>query len=288
MMRNSFQNILSPVDFDENSLAALRTAGELARLAKARLFVLHVVTPPPSAKASTQLDESIAQEEVAKERLAAICRERVPDLPYEVLTRTRAPAICIIRAGEELNADLIVIAAHASRRKPRAFPESVAERIIRESTCPVVTVRPGTSGDPDAVGTHMTAVPATISPDLTIEHVRQLMTHDRVRWLPVVENHHVVGIISDRDVLSSNQTSETTVGALMSREVVSVSPRTSIQEAARRLVECEVDGLPVLEDGKLAGVITRSDILKAFADVDTAPPSGPRRVLLRKPRTVSH
>lgn len=247
-MPQSFQTILSPVDFDENSLRALHTAGELARLAGATVLVLHVLTPPSSRPTPAQLDACVADEQLAKERLAEICRDHLADLRYQIVTRTGDPAICIVRAAEELKADLVVIATHASHRKPKPFPGSVAERIIRESICPVVTVRPSASGDPDAVGAHMTPVPATLSPDTTVARVRQMLAQDRLRWFPVVAGGEVVGIVSDRDLASCDATPETAVGVLMTREVVAISPRTSLQEAARQLFECEVDGLPVIDD----------------------------------------
>jgi len=76
----------------------------------------------------------------------------------------------------------------------------------------------------------------------------------------------VAGIVTDRDIFNDT-TPDTTIGLLMTREVIAVSPRTSLQEAARLLLECEVNGLPVVDNRKLVGVITTSDILKVFADV---------------------
>lgn len=266
-MPQSFRIILSPIDFDENSLKALQTAAELARLAGATVCVLHVLPSESSSLTQGQVDACVAQEQVAKERLMAICHDHLDDLRYEVLTRTGDPAIAIIRVEEELKADLVVIATHVSRSKPKAFPGSVAERVVRESICPVVTVRPSASGDPDAVGTHMTVPPLTTSPDTTVAGVRQLMARNHVRWVPVVEASEVVGIVTDRDIAFNDATPDTTIGLLMTREVIAASPRTSLQEAARLLLECEVNGLPVVDNQKLVGVITTSDILKVFADV---------------------
>lgn len=264
-MSQSFRTILSPVGFDENSLKALQTAGELARLAGATVFVLHVIAP---SLGHVPVDASVAKERATKERLMGVCHDLLGNLRYEALTRTGDPAIAIIRAEEELHADLVVIATHASHQKPRTFPGSVAERVVRESICPVVTVRPSASGDPDAVGTHMTPAPLTTSPDTTVARVQQMMARDRCRWLPVLESGELVGIVTDRDIAFSDTTPDTTIGLLMTREVTAVSPRTSLQEAARLLLECDVDGLPVLDNGKLVGIITRSDILKVFAEVE--------------------
>lgn len=270
-MTNAFRTILSPVDFDDNSLRALQTSAELARLTGAKILVLHVLSPARPGLTRSELDVYLAGEQEAGERLKAICQNHFGDVRYEVLTRTGDPAIAIIRAAEELTADLVVIATHAARRRPGAFTGSVAERVIRESICPVVSVRPSAAGDPDAVGLHMTPGPVMISPNTTVALVRQMMARTRLRCIPVLENDKLVGMITDRDIAFSDATPSTTVGLLMTRDLVMVGPKTSIQEAARLLVECEIDALPVVEDQKVLGIITRSDILKVFTDLSKQP-----------------
>jgi CBS domain-containing protein/nucleotide-binding universal stress UspA family protein len=270
-MTQAFRTILSPIDFDANSLGALQTAAELARSTGATIFVLHVVTPPGPGPTRSQLDSYLAGEHGASERLKVICRDRLGDLRYEIVTRTGDPAIAIIRTAEEVKADLVVIATHANRGRWRAFAGSVAERVIRESICPVVSVRPSAAGDPDAVGVHMTLGPVTISPDTPVALVRQMMARGRLRCIPVLQNDQLVGIVTDRDIAFSDPAPTATTGDLMTRDLVIVAPRTSIQEAARLLVECEVDALPVVEDQKLLGIITRSDILKGFTEMAKQP-----------------
>jgi len=280
-MSGSFRTILSPIGFDANSLRALDTAAELARMAGATVVVLHVLARSSSTATANELDTTVAQEQLALAQLARISEDRLGGMRSEIVARTGDSAICIIRAAEELKADLVVIATHASRRKPKPFPGSVAERIIRETVCPVVTVRPSATGDPDAVGMHMTTAPTTISIDTTIARAQQMMSENRLRWFPVVTGSEVVGIVTDRDIASCYAGADTTVGAMMTWEVIAVSPRTSMQEAARQLLECDIDGLPVVDDRKLVGVMTRSDILQVFADVEQGPHILLRRVLGR-------
>ncbi len=276
------RTILNAVDFDENSLATLRTSANLAAQTGATVKVMHVLQPLSPTRTSRELEENLSREQILRERLASICKERMAGTSHEVLTRIGDPAICITRAAEELRADFIVIATHSSRSMPRAFAGSVAERVIRESCCPVITVRPTSSGDPDSVGVHMTAAPVTIPIDATVARVTRLIAEQHVRWFPVVEGAKVAGIITDRDIGASEATADTPVAALMSRDVVSVSPTTSLQEAARRLVECEMEGLPVIEGSRLAGIITRSDILRVFSEI--APPR-PRSTRMRSKKT---
>lgn len=286
-MAPSFQNILCPIDFDANSLEALQTAAELARLAGGSVFVLHVLPSIAATPTPALVDACVAEERAARERLTEVASSRLGGLRFEVHTRTGDPAIGIVHAEEELNSDLVVIATHTSRGTPRPFPGSVAERVIRESICPVVTVRPSPSGDPDAVGSHMTASPVTASADMTVAHVQQLMSQNRCRTLPVLEDDRVAGILTDRDLASSAATSDTAIGLMMTREVLTVSPRSSIQEAARLLVESEVEGLPVVDSQKLVGIITRSDVLKAFSGVEPLPAHRLRAVPAKRSPTVS-
>lgn len=283
----AFERILSPIDFDDNSLEALRTAASLARLAGATVFILHIVPSAAPALTTALVDACVAEEQAARDRLAEIARTQLDGIGFEVLTRTGDPAIGIVRAAEEVNAELVVIAAHGAHRRSRTSFGSVAERVVRESICPVMTVRPSAAGDADAVGSHMTPNPVTASPNLSVEAVRQVMARNRVRTLPVLENDKVAGILSDRDIAFSDATPDTAIGMLMTRDVVAVSPRTSLQEAARLLFECEIDGLPVVDKEKFVGFITRSDILKAFSGLEPPRAHPLRAVLARRTPTVA-
>jgi CBS domain-containing protein/nucleotide-binding universal stress UspA family protein len=286
-MPQTLRTILCPVDFDEDSLRALQTAGELARLLGATVFASHVLTPVGADMTADRVDACVAEQENVRERLLGLCHDRLGGVRYEVLTRTGDPAVAIIHVAEELKADLVVIATHASHRKPRAFPGSVAEHVLRESICPVMTVRPSAAGYPDAVGRHMTTAPITITPATPVARVRQLMEQHRLRSFPVLEDDKVAGIVTDRDLATSDATDDTTIGLLMTRDVVVVLPTASVQEAARLLLECEVDSLPVVDKGKLVGIITRSDILKAFAGVETVTGHGLRGVFAKRSPSAS-
>ena len=246
----------------------------------ATMVGLFINTLPVRTRVATETGELSFQEWFVGRR----CEPPVRGLRFEGL-EAAVPAPAAVRAVSE--ADLVVIATHASRKIARPFPGSVTERVVRESICPVVTVRPSPSGDPDAVGAHMTRVPLTALLDTTVARLRQMMSQDRCHSVPVLDGGKVVGMVTDRDIAFSDATPDTTIGMLMTREVIMVSPRTSIQEAARILFECEVDGLPVVEDERLVGIITRSDILKVFANIEPGSVLRLRRVLARRAPTVS-
>jgi len=70
-------------------------------------------------------------------------------------------------------------------------------------------------------------------------------------------------MITDRDIRNrAREMEDVEVNQAMTDEVVAVAPATSVQEAARLLLECKVGGLPVLEDGRLVGIITVEDVIK--------------------------
>jgi acetoin utilization protein AcuB len=109
------------------------------------------------------------------------------------------------------------------------------------------------------------------------------MVRYRINQLPVVVNDKLVGIVTDRDVRDAYPSSlrlfrgkdidefgeSHIVEELMTYNVVTVSPQTSLREAAQRLRKQRFGALPVVEDGELVGIITRSDILDALLAGET-------------------
>jgi acetoin utilization protein AcuB len=124
----------------------------------------------------------------------------------------------------------------------------------------------------------MTTTLVTVTPDTSVHAARTLMQQRKIRHLPVLEHGQLVGIISDRllrTVLPSPATSlsvwevnylldRLTVGEVMNRFVMTVTPETLASEAVSRMLGQKVGALPVVEDGRLVGILTRTDILRAF------------------------
>jgi CBS domain-containing protein len=112
--------------------------------------------------------------------------------------------------------------------------------------------------------------------DTSISSAHQIMRDNKIRRLPVVENGELVGIITIGDVREASPSDATTlsiwelnylwaqltVDKIMSRHVYTVSPDSLMLDAAELMLEHKISGLPVLEDGKLVGIITESDIFR--------------------------
>lgn len=115
------------------------------------------------------------------------------------------------------------------------------------------------------VTTWMSSPVHTVEPATTAGDAVGLLRRRRIRHLPVVEGDRVVGVVTDRDLRGTAP--GVPVSAIMSRPVVIVSPRTAIDKAARLLFDRRIGCLPVIESGKLVGILTQTDAVAALVDV---------------------
>ena len=137
-----FNKILCPVDFD-HSLDALDFAIKLARRDDAKLCVLNVAAIPIGAAELTSGLEQPFWEVTAKSRLELIAQQKLVNASdYELTTRSGDAAAGILTAAVEEHIDLIVMATHGRSGIRHFFLGSVAERVVREASCPVLTIRP--------------------------------------------------------------------------------------------------------------------------------------------------
>lgn len=266
----AFQRILCPVDFDDNSLAALAAAADLARRSDGTVYVLHVVPMivQPTAM-PVYVDIYKSQEETAWARLKDIARKDLAGVKYELLVQMGEPAGAILRTEKKVNPDLLVMATHGRRGFSRFFLGSVAEVVLRESICPVLTIR-GWVGDKKNVGAWMTHNPVVAGLEDKLSTVEAKMREGDFRAVPVVSDGVVVGIITDRDVRRLTAVLDSTrVKEAMTENVITVSPGTTLNEAARLLRQRKIGGLPVVEDGKLIGMITVTDVLEALTETES-------------------
>ncbi len=144
-MANLFHKILCPIDFSPNSLAAFDYAIALARENAATLCLLNVVPSPVGSAQipAIPLEPFPVAEETAKQRLEVIADQRLEGkLPCQIVTRSGDPATEIVQAVSALDVDLVVMATHGRTGLSHLFIGSVAERVVRESPEPVVTIRP--------------------------------------------------------------------------------------------------------------------------------------------------
>jgi acetoin utilization protein AcuB len=117
------------------------------------------------------------------------------------------------------------------------------------------------------VGRIMSKQIVTTSPDRRVGQALKLMQKHQIRHLPVMEQDHMVGWITSRDlreVLLASMLEEIRVGDVMVQAPLSITPDTEVEEAARLIHEHKIGGMPVMEGNKLVGVITMQDLISAF------------------------
>jgi len=139
-----FSRILCPVDI-EHSLKALDFAITLARQNGARLYVLYVAAIPFGATELTSTaDQEPFWEVTGKRRLEMMAEEKLVGVVdhYELMTRSGEASAAILMAQADVDADLIVMATHGRTGISYFFLGSVAEKVVRESDCPVLTIHP--------------------------------------------------------------------------------------------------------------------------------------------------
>ena len=124
----------------------------------------------------------------------------------------------------------------------------------------------------------MTAGPITTGPDTPVIDARKLMLGKRIRHLLVTDGPKLVGIVTDRDIrlnLPSPATSlsvwevnyllaRLTVASVMTKALVTVGPERDPRDAAVLMLDHQIGALPVVDGGQLVGIITETDLLRAF------------------------
>jgi nucleotide-binding universal stress UspA family protein len=142
-----FKKILCPTDFSEPAFVALKRAEELARHFAAELIVAHVIPTLPGPHSFPDPQEPLNFEvPLFQQELAIKAEQMLKDLVSHhkvesrdlVTTGEAAPEI--LRIAQEEHVDLIVIASHGLTGWRRLVHGSVAEKVVRQATCPVLSI----------------------------------------------------------------------------------------------------------------------------------------------------
>ncbi len=132
----------------------------------------------------------------------------------------------------------------------------------------------------------MTARVVTVAPHVTVSEARKLMREHDIRHLPVTEHSRLIGIVARSDLnwpSTARVPDETPVAEVMSGNVIAVTPRTTIENAASLMLANKIGALPVVdEEEHVVGILTAADILSVFLEV-MGVGSGARRIEIRLP-----
>jgi nucleotide-binding universal stress UspA family protein len=142
---------LNPIDFDENSMKAVEVAAGFARQNDGTAAILlHVVPlfPIPCgslADTTSGLPTYKITEDEARAKLEETARKHLQGVKNQLLIHLGNPAAAILSVATDLVADVIVMATHRRSGFSRAFFVSIAEEVLREGLCSVLTVHQGAS-----------------------------------------------------------------------------------------------------------------------------------------------
>ena len=128
----------------------------------------------------------------------------------------------------------------------------------------------------DVMSKNVVSVPR----EMEVAIARERLRTEEIDHLVVVDGKRVIGVVAGRDILRVSD--DKPLSTVMSRNVVTIRPEATLRHAAGVMRGRDVGCLPVVQDGRLVGIVTTSDLLTALAKGEThpAPPAG--RVVLRK------
>jgi CBS domain-containing protein len=118
----------------------------------------------------------------------------------------------------------------------------------------------------------MTVDVATVKPEASLKDVARELSDRRISGMPVADDDgRVIGVISEADVLAKEE-SEPEAGRVareaMTSPAITIEPHWPVAIAADRMIEGGVNRLPVVRQGRLVGIVTRADLVRAFARSD--------------------
>jgi CBS domain-containing protein len=117
----------------------------------------------------------------------------------------------------------------------------------------------------------MTDDPRSIGPSASVVEAARLMRDEHIGSLPITDGDTLVGMITDRDITTrvvaeAADLATTSVGDVYSQDLVSVEPNKDLEEALGLMARHQVRRLPVLEDGRLVGIVAQADIALTLSE----------------------
>jgi CBS domain-containing protein len=120
----------------------------------------------------------------------------------------------------------------------------------------------------------MTADPRSIGASASVVEAARLMREEHIGSVPITDDDTLVGMITDRDITTrvvaeAADPKTTSVGDVYSRDLISVEPDKDLEEAVQLMARHQVRRLPVVENGRLVGIVAQADIALALRENET-------------------
>jgi signal-transduction protein with cAMP-binding, CBS, and nucleotidyltransferase domain len=162
--------------------------------------------------------------------------------------------------------------SNASSSSPSASP---LQRNLAPDVLGVYDSCVNVTGTIDAILSQKSGEVWSVAPDATVYDAVALMAEKNIGALVVMQDEKLVGIISERDytrkvMLRGKRSRETQVSEIMSTQLTTVDPKESVDHCLQYMTDKRVRHLPVVENGKLLGVISIGDLVKHVISVQSA------------------
>lgn len=124
----------------------------------------------------------------------------------------------------------------------------------------------------------MSGAVLSVTPETPVAETRRLMQRERIRHVLVLDGGRLAGIVTDRDIRLTLPSPATTLSVwemndllmkltaaeIMTSPVITIAPDREVHEAAQLMIDHKIGALPVLEGGRLVGIVTETDLLRAL------------------------
>lgn len=282
----SFDRLLVPLD---GSLLAERSLDVAVQLARptSTLTLVRVEDAPPRTNDDAGVDESKRSATEYLDKIAQMQARGTVRALTDV--RTGSPPDQILAAATEHDADVVVMGTHGRTGPARWWLGSVADSVARRADRPVLLVSAralvARVAESYSVGDVMTRHPITVLDTEPLSVVLRKLLRSRVSGLPVVNAQgELVGFVSEDELIGWHDTVvselagqtgpgpyeyahrlEAPVASVMTSPTPAIDEQAPLARATRLLRERRVGRLAVTSEGKLVGILTATDILKAMA-----------------------
>jgi CBS domain-containing protein len=109
----------------------------------------------------------------------------------------------------------------------------------------------------------MTRDVITVNPAMTVKSLAMMLIKNQISGAPVADKvGKIVGVVSESDIVAKKGKD---VKSIMSKKIISVREETPVEEIARMMTTHHIKRLPVMNDGKVVGIVSRADIVSAIA-----------------------
>jgi acetoin utilization protein AcuB len=144
------------------------------------------------------------------------------------------------------------------------------------------------------VGERMSHPIISVAPDMAVMDALDMMRREHIRRAPVIQDGKLVGIVSEKNLLNAAPSSATLLSVwevsylvskikvkdVMTKQVLTTTEDTPIEEAARMMIDSKIGGLPVMRENRVVGIITETDLFGIMLEMMGARQKGVRASVL--------